>query len=104
MEISIPLTPPQAASNMSNVSPRSYLRSSPVKQSIKRKLGYDMTPEDMKRLRFDLPVEETDRSVLGMHNRHNAFREGDGGVETGYDCLQDQADCMGNGNGEGTSG
>ena len=32
-----------------------------------------MTPEDMKRLCFDLPVEETDRSVLGMHNRHNAL-------------------------------
>ncbi|KAI9784511.1 MAG: hypothetical protein M1816_000831 [Peltula sp. TS41687] len=71
MEISIPLTPPQAT--MSNVSPRTDITFSPVKDSIKRKSGYEVTATDMKKLRDDLSIAETDQTLTEMHLRHNAL-------------------------------
>ncbi|KAI9792047.1 MAG: hypothetical protein M1816_003029 [Peltula sp. TS41687] len=44
--------------------------------AIKRKPAYDMSSDDMKRLRFELSVQETGGTVLAMHDRHNALLGG----------------------------
>lgn len=69
-ELSIELTPLKTGSVYATMRPRGFLESSPVRIAVKRKTGYQMTGEDIKRIRFDPSLVEINDTVVAMHERH----------------------------------